>query len=116
MHPFARSLGVNAIHAAAGVLDRLAEYEARRVTIDGCDYREGLNAVRINGGIAGNVIPDECQVEVNFRFAPDRSVAAAAGHVTTWTSRSVSAVPSSTTTVRSMRPPWRCRIAAAASS
>jgi succinyl-diaminopimelate desuccinylase len=73
--------GVNAIHAAAGVLDRLAEYEARQVTIDGCDYREGLNAVRINGGIAGNVIPDRCEIEINYRFAPDRSVADAEAHL-----------------------------------
>ena len=49
--------------------------KARRVTIDGCDYREGLNAVRITGGVAGNVIPDECEIEVNFRFAPVRVAA-----------------------------------------
>jgi len=73
--------GVNAIHAAAGVLDRLAAYDARRVTIDGCDYREGLNAVRINGGIAGNVIPDRCEIEVNYRFAPDRTVSDAEAHL-----------------------------------
>jgi succinyl-diaminopimelate desuccinylase len=66
-------LGVNAIHAAAPALRTLAEYEARSVTIDGCTYREGLNAVYIGGGVAGNVIPDECRIEVNFRFAPDRS-------------------------------------------
>lgn len=65
-------LGVNAIHAAAPVLARLAEYPGRDVDIDGCRYREGLNAVRISGGVAGNVIPDECVVQVNFRFAPDR--------------------------------------------
>jgi succinyl-diaminopimelate desuccinylase len=74
-------LGVNAIHAARGVLDRLARYEARSVDIDGCVYREGLNAVRISGGVAGNVIPDECTVEVNFRFAPDRDEPAAAAHL-----------------------------------
>ncbi|HTF08255.1 MAG TPA: succinyl-diaminopimelate desuccinylase [Asanoa sp.] len=73
--------GVNAIHAAAGVLDRLADYAARQVTIDGCGYREGLNAVRINGGIAGNVIPDRCEIEINYRFAPDRSVAEAEAHL-----------------------------------
>ena len=73
--------GVNAIHAAAGVLDRLAAYDARKVTIDGCDYREGLNAVRINGGIAGNVIPDRCEIEINYRFAPDRTVADAEAHL-----------------------------------
>lgn len=65
--------GVNAIHAAAGILDRLASYEARQPVIDGLTYHEGLNAVGIHGGVAGNVIPDTCEVEVNFRFAPDRS-------------------------------------------
>ena len=64
--------GVNAIHAAEEVLRRLEAHEARSVTIDGCTYREGLNAVGIRGGVAGNVIPDRCEVEVNYRFAPDR--------------------------------------------
>lgn len=65
--------GVNAIHGAGEVLDRLRAYEARRPVIDGLEYHEGLNAVGISGGVAGNVIPDECVVTVNFRFAPDRS-------------------------------------------
>jgi succinyl-diaminopimelate desuccinylase len=73
--------GVNAIHAAGEVLARLKAYEAREVTIDGCTFREGMNAVRIAGGVAGNVIPDECLVEVNFRFAPDRSGEEASRHV-----------------------------------
>ena len=74
-------LGANAIHAAAPVLDRLASYSPRTVDVDGLTYREGLNAVRIAGGVAGNVIPDECVVTVNFRFAPDRSEDDAAAHV-----------------------------------
>jgi succinyl-diaminopimelate desuccinylase len=74
-------LGVNAIHAAAPVLARLAEYTAREVDIDGCRYREGLQAVRIAGGVAGNVVPDACEVTVNFRFAPDRSLDDARAHV-----------------------------------
>lgn len=73
--------GVNAIHAAADVLDRLRAYEPRRPVIDGLEYREGLNAVAIDGGVAGNVVPDRCTVTVNFRFAPDRSEADAAAHV-----------------------------------
>lgn len=73
--------GVNAIHAAGEVLRRLQAYEPRTVTIDDCTYREGMNAVRINGGVAGNVIPDRCDVEVNYRFAPDRSEAEADAHV-----------------------------------
>jgi succinyl-diaminopimelate desuccinylase len=67
--------GANAIHAAGDILARLNAYESRRPVIDGLEYREGLNATRIHGGVAGNVIPDECVVSVNFRFAPDRSEA-----------------------------------------
>jgi succinyl-diaminopimelate desuccinylase len=74
-------LGVNAIHAAGAVLDRLASYEPRRPVIDGLEYREGLSAVGIRGGVAGNVIPDECVVTVNYRFAPDRSIDEAVEHV-----------------------------------
>ena len=74
-------LGDNAIHKLGAVLDRLAAYEARHVDIDGCMYREGLSAVRIDGGIAGNVIPDWASVTVNFRFAPDRTVEHALRHV-----------------------------------
>ncbi len=74
-------LGDNAIHKLGAVLDRLSRYEPRRVDIDGCEYREGLSAVRIDGGIAGNVIPDAATVTVNFRFAPDRSVEQAITHV-----------------------------------
>jgi succinyl-diaminopimelate desuccinylase len=66
-------LGDNAIHKSAALLDRLAGFDARIVDIDGCEYHEGLNAVGIAGGVAGNVIPDECTIKVNFRFAPDRS-------------------------------------------
>jgi succinyl-diaminopimelate desuccinylase len=74
-------VGVNAIHLAAPVLDRLAAYEAASVEVDGLVYREGLNAVGITGGVAGNVIPDECMVHVNFRFAPNRSEEEAVAHV-----------------------------------
>ncbi len=65
--------GVNAIHGAAEVLNRLATYEPRKPVIDGLEYHEGLNAVLISGGVATNVVPDECVVTVNYRFAPDRT-------------------------------------------
>jgi succinyl-diaminopimelate desuccinylase len=74
-------LGENAIHAAGGVLTTLAAYRAREVEIDGCRYHEGLNAVGVTGGVAGNVIPDEATVEINFRYAPDRDEDAAEAHV-----------------------------------
>jgi succinyl-diaminopimelate desuccinylase len=73
--------GVNAIHAAAGILNRLAEFTPRQPVIDGLTYHEGLNAVGISGGVAGNVIPDSCVVSVNYRFAPDRSAAQAESFV-----------------------------------
>ncbi len=74
-------LGDNAIHKFGAVLNRLASYPARQVDIDGCVYREGLSAVRISGGVAGNVVPDAAELDVNCRFAPDRTVEQAIKHV-----------------------------------
>lgn len=74
-------MGVNAIHGAAEVLARLNAYEPRTPVIDGLEYHEGLNAVFISGGVAGNVLPDECRISVNFRFAPDRSEEEALAHM-----------------------------------
>ena len=67
--------------APATILGRLDAYEPRKPVIDGLEYHEGLNAVFIRGGVAGNVLPDECVVEVNYRFAPDRSEAEAEAFV-----------------------------------
>ncbi|KXP10940.1 succinyl-diaminopimelate desuccinylase [Tsukamurella pulmonis] len=74
-------LGDNAIHKLGPVLTALQGYTPRTKDIDGCEYREGLSAVKIEGGVAGNVVPDEAFVDVNFRFAPDRSVDEAVAHV-----------------------------------
>lgn len=74
-------MGHNAIHDAAEVLQVLQSYRPREIEVDGLRYREGLNAVSISGGVAGNVIPDACVVEVNYRFAPSRSVEEATAHV-----------------------------------
>lgn len=74
-------VGHNAIHDAAPILAALAAYVPREVEVDGLVYREGLNAVGIAGGVAGNVIPDECVVTVNYRFAPSRSGEEAVAHL-----------------------------------
>jgi succinyl-diaminopimelate desuccinylase len=74
-------MGRNAIHGAGAILDVLRAYHPREPEVDGLTYHEGLNAVGISGGVAGNVIPDECVVTVNYRFAPDRSIEQAAEHV-----------------------------------
>ncbi len=73
--------GTNAIHAAGELLDLLRDYEPRQPEIDGLRYHEGLNAVYVSGGVAGNVIPDSCILTVNYRFAPDRSVEEAEAHL-----------------------------------
>jgi succinyl-diaminopimelate desuccinylase len=73
--------GHNAVHDAGAVLQALAAHQPQEVVVDGLTYREGLNAVGIRGGIAGNVIPDRCEVEVNYRFAPDKSPAQAEAYV-----------------------------------
>jgi succinyl-diaminopimelate desuccinylase len=74
-------MGSNAIHQAGAVLEVLNGYSAREIEVEGLVYREGLNAVGISGGIAGNVIPDRCTVLVNYRFAPDKSLEQAEAHL-----------------------------------
>ena len=73
--------GHNAIHEAATILGRLVAYESQTIEVDGLEYHEAMNAVAIRGGIAGNVIPDECVVTINYRFAPNTSSAQALAHV-----------------------------------
>ena len=70
-------MGSNAIHSAAPALATLAAHEPVELEVDGLVYRESLNAVLIAGGIATNVIADECVITVNYRFAPSRDAAAA---------------------------------------
>jgi succinyl-diaminopimelate desuccinylase len=69
--------GRNAIHRLAPVLRRVAEWPGREVVLDGCTYAEQIQVVAIEGGVAANVVPDEASVQVNHRYAPDRSKDAA---------------------------------------
>ncbi|RRO15569.1 succinyl-diaminopimelate desuccinylase [Saccharopolyspora rhizosphaerae] len=94
-------MGENAIHAVQPILQRLVEHTPRNPVIDGLQYREGLQAVKISGGVAGNVVPDSCVVTVNHRFAPDKSAEQAeaelreifAGYEVTVTDLSAGALP-----------------------
>jgi succinyl-diaminopimelate desuccinylase len=63
-------MGVNAVHRAAPTLARVAAHEAPTVTVDGLDYRESLQVVRVQAGVANNVVPDRCEIVVNRRYAP----------------------------------------------
>ena len=74
-------MGENAIHKMGEVLVKLAAHTPDEIEVDGLVYRESLNAVMASGGIATNVIPDECQITVNYRFAPSKSAADAEAHL-----------------------------------
>ena len=63
--------GVNAIHAASTIIERVKAAPVRTVEVDGLAYRESFSVVLIEGGTATNTIPDHCRVTVNYRFAPD---------------------------------------------
>lgn len=75
-------MGQNAIHALAPAFAKLADYQPETIEVDGLHYRESLSAVAISGGIAGNVIPDEAVITVNYRFAPSKSAAEATDFIT----------------------------------
>ena len=74
-------MGRNAIHRLAEVLTAVSAYEARRPVVEGCEYREALQAVSVSGGVAGNVVPDSVALTLNHRFAPDRTPEQAEDHV-----------------------------------
>jgi succinyl-diaminopimelate desuccinylase len=70
--------GRNAVHEAGRLLSELAARPPREGRSDGLVFREVLSATRIEGGRARNVVPDRCTLNLNFRFAPDRTLEAAA--------------------------------------
>ncbi|MHB1535476.1 MAG: succinyl-diaminopimelate desuccinylase [Acidimicrobiales bacterium] len=70
-------MGANALHRLAPLLTALAGFDARQPVVDGCRYREALQAVAVTGGVAANVVPDRAVLTLNHRFAPDRDAAAA---------------------------------------
>ena len=70
-------MGVNAIHRLGPLLSLVDAYEPRTPVIDGCQYRESLQAVAVEGGVAGNVVPDRAGVTLGYRFAPDQDAATA---------------------------------------
>ncbi len=69
--------GRNAIHRMVPLLQRVTDWEGRAVVLDGCSYAEQLQVVAVGGGVAPNVVPDEVQVTLNHRYAPDRGEAEA---------------------------------------
>src|SRR5699024_11257017 len=80
-HAARAGLGSNAAHTLVPVMDKIAQYSPRDITIDSCTYREGLNIVHLEAGVATNTLPDQAWMFVNFRFAPDRSSDEAMAHL-----------------------------------
>ena len=74
-------MGRNAIHRLGALLGTLVDYEHREPVVEGCRYREALQAVHVEGGMAGNVVPDSAMVRINHRYAPDRTGGEAEAHV-----------------------------------
>ena len=74
-------MGRNAIHRLGGLLSAIAEDEPRQPEILGCHFHEALQVVRVEGGVAGNVVPDRVEIDLGHRFAPDRTPAEAEHHV-----------------------------------
>jgi succinyl-diaminopimelate desuccinylase len=73
--------GVNAVYRAAPVLERLAAYTPEELEVDGLRFRQALQVVGVNGGVAGNVVPDRCTVVVNRRYAPSLTLEEAEAEV-----------------------------------
>ena len=74
-------MGENAVHGLAPLLSALRAYQPRKPVIDGCEFHESMQAISATGGIAGNVVPDEAEVVISHRFAPDHTTAQAEQHV-----------------------------------
>ena len=74
-------MGRNAIHRMADVLAAIVAVPERRPVLAGCEYREAIQAVAVEGGVADNVVPDRAALSINHRFAPDRTLDQAFAHV-----------------------------------
>ena len=84
-------MGENAVHGLAPLLSALRAYQPRKPVIDGCEFHESMQAISATGGIAGNVVPDEAEVVISHRFAPDHTTTEAEHHVRDFVARAFAA-------------------------
>ena len=67
-------LGVNAVTRSGEWLAEMDKREPEPVEIDGLIFREVISVTRASGGIANNIVPSSFELNVNYRFAPHRSI------------------------------------------
>jgi succinyl-diaminopimelate desuccinylase len=65
-------LGVNAVTRAGGFLQMMDSLEPQSHILGGLEFFEVISVTRAAGGVANNVIPGRFDINVNYRFAPDR--------------------------------------------
>lgn len=70
--------GDNAIYKAVSLLEKLRNYEAPVSVIEGLEYRQVVTATVASAGIEKNVVPDTFELNVNYRFGPERDAEDAA--------------------------------------
>ncbi|WP_457634934.1 succinyl-diaminopimelate desuccinylase [Persephonella sp.] len=66
--------GENAIHKAADFLKRLADYGIHEYEFSGMKFLEVMNATMVEFSGGRNIIPDRFVINVNYRFAPGKSI------------------------------------------
>ncbi len=76
--------GENAVTKAAPLLAKLSAAQPRVSVVDGLTYRSGTTVTQArDGGRGRNVVPDRFVLNLNHRFAPDRSIEQACDDVKT---------------------------------
>ncbi len=66
-------LGVNAISRAGEFLQMMDALEPELHHIEGLEFKEVISVTRASGGVANNIVPSRFDLNVNYRFSPDRS-------------------------------------------
>lgn len=65
----------NAVTKAGPFLTMMHGLEAEPHPIEGLDFKEVMSVTRATGGVANNIIPGRFDLNVNYRFSPDRTMA-----------------------------------------
>lgn len=83
-------MGLNAIERCGRLLTHLEQFEHDPINYGGVTYRPALVTTKIEGGVAGNVVPDYAEITVNLRYAPSQSDDATISHYVNLLQRQIS--------------------------